>query len=499
MNENSKAIGLNMQAVAEIVKEKIADPEGYPKSWDLEENDLETGHSEQTLTYLERSNSQVQPNEEKQEVRQKGQNDVSAVLGWLEIYGFRRLLAAVMGCGAKFMGTSCKGEKKHYFVKRIRCNREICPVCGQLDSELHRRRWQRAWPRLMWVENLGYVTLTLPVEYREQLFNKEKFKALFRAAWETVDEVFSGYFETAQGGLVVSHFFGDQGDRFNPHFNVLFSTTGRVSEGVLDRLREVWRRKFFEVIGEDILEGEKTFVVYYEYSSDSKHFERAVEKARGKGDDPPSREQVNFGMKVHWLKYILRPTLTFSRFGRLGDELALRIAILLYSGRRFCNVHWYGDLRNSYYRTFFIERDIRPPVFEQIDNSRQTFLCTSAECAERWGAPVESDNYRCPECGGWCKLRSVCPVCGELMEGFYVHSHSSEKVDESKSHWVFENENVEKTEIWLKDPQGEIVKFVEVGKGTGYYAELQTFKDLMQTQDIDVDSRILLGIKTGVD
>ena len=126
-------------------------------------------------------------------------------------------------CGTNCIRGSC--EHGHDYLKTLYCGREWCPVCGEDDSSVHKRRWARWLPRATQCEQLGYWVITFPIHYRTRLAKK---KGLQRA-YDTAIDVLAGKRTGRRGrvggffsrGLTRWHWFGDTPGVFNPHLNVL--------------------------------------------------------------------------------------------------------------------------------------------------------------------------------------------------------------------------------------------------------------------------------------
>lgn len=240
---------------------------------------------------------------------------------WLIDNGYWDYFGALAKCGRHYV--EVEDENGHKFLKRIFCGREFCPVCGEEGSDAHDRRYERIFGRLMWSEVLGYVVLTIPDYLRDRFRDVEMLKALHKAGWRVVQQVLN-----PDGALTVLHLFGDQGDNFNPHLNVVFPIEeGWQSKGSLNDLRRQWRLALEKLLSVTIPE-DKENANYHYRDSEAK--------------------------KMHTLKYVSRPVCGFDRFMRLDDEL--RKFLLGLNG--FHNFRWYGRLSNSTYKKYFEEEGI---------------------------------------------------------------------------------------------------------------------------------------------
>jgi len=184
-------------------------------------------------------------------------------------------------CPGHFLIGSC--ENGHRFAKEILCHREWCPTCGQKWSEAHQRKFSRWLLKVQQMRQLGYFVIEWPLASRFQL----RSKAALEDAGKMVKQVLSGEWEIERRrqrgerisrqrdgdirawwfprGLRRWHFFGDlvkelgegmkslawvdeasesssngQGDRYNPHVNVLVPY-GFITRGKFRRIKRALR------------------------------------------------------------------------------------------------------------------------------------------------------------------------------------------------------------------------------------------------------------------
>lgn len=105
------------------------------------------------------------------------------------------------GCTRKFIPGQC--ESGHKFVKSIYCGKEYCPVCGQIDSDIHQRRKARWYSKVHSLKKVGYLVITIPYEARES-FKDVKVLSDFRTFLKRKLQRL-GY----NKGLSRWHWFGD--------------------------------------------------------------------------------------------------------------------------------------------------------------------------------------------------------------------------------------------------------------------------------------------------
>ncbi len=184
-------------------------------------------------------------------------------------------------CPGYFLIGSC--ENGHRFSKEIYCGREWCPTCGEKWSVAHQRKFSRWLPKVEQMEQLGYFVIEWPLARR----SRNRSKAALEDAGKMVKQVLSGEWEIERRrqrgerisrqrdgdirawwfpeGLRRWHFFGDlvkelgegmksltwvdkasesspggQGDRYNPHINVLVSY-GFITRGKFRRIKRALR------------------------------------------------------------------------------------------------------------------------------------------------------------------------------------------------------------------------------------------------------------------
>jgi len=184
-------------------------------------------------------------------------------------------------CCSGFMGFECKTCGK-VFYKALLCGREWCPECGSDGSWVHRRRMASWWDKMMQMNSVGYLVVTMPEELQKHILsdtvqNAKNILQDIRRYW--IRKLKFEYNDFR--GLCRYHWVGDDGSKWYPHLNFLLDL-GWVDDGVLDR----WRSDYLRWIESkyDLTIKAKTTVIWYNYAGST-------------------------GQKVHWLKYITRSTL----------------------------------------------------------------------------------------------------------------------------------------------------------------------------------------------
>jgi hypothetical protein len=199
-------------------------------------------------------------------------------------------------CTPNYIASTC--TEGHVFYRPIYCGREYCPFCGAPESPTHRRRYSRAWDRIInQIGDLGYLVVTIPKQAGE-LYYDAKFLKSVRKYWTRKLQRES----IASRGLNKWHWQGDIGPRWFPHLNFLFEGNW-IAKTVLIRLRHeytLWLKKKWNIKGFDSAD------IFYEYKKTDAE-------------------------KVHVLKYVMRPT--WHHYTPLRDEVFSSIR----------GTTWFGD------------------------------------------------------------------------------------------------------------------------------------------------------------
>lgn len=132
-------------------------------------------------------------------------------------------------CGGWCSVGSC--ESGHGFGRVLRCGREWCGVCGEKDSDAHKRRWSRWLPKVRQLRRMGYLVVTFPLEIRAGLRTKPELSAMASHVTAILKEL--GFAR----GLRRWHWFGDESIEFNPHLNFLLDSA-HISERQLKGIKE---------------------------------------------------------------------------------------------------------------------------------------------------------------------------------------------------------------------------------------------------------------------
>ncbi len=194
----------------------------------------------------------------------------------------------IEACKGGYVWGECE-DFHHKHAKIIYCGKEWCPRCGQKDSDTHKRRVARWWHKVEQMETVGYLVVTLPEQVREYFKEVENLKD-FRRYW--IQKLKREGFER---GLSRWHWAGEKTEEmhhednqgWHPHLNFLLEA-GYIKKEVLTKWKEEFRTWLNTRYGFDV----PVVDIWYQYTTKT-------------------------GKKIHWLKYVTRPTLTW-----FDEELA---------------------------------------------------------------------------------------------------------------------------------------------------------------------------------
>ena len=273
---------------------------------------------------------------------------------------FRKIIQALETCGKNFVHLETfENEIK---LSRIHCNNEFCPICGQQNSGLARKRSGRALDRLIWAPILGYMVFTLPDEISKNRPDREVLKRLSKAAWEISKKFFD-----PSGGMVRTHFMGETPGKFHIHFNVLFprqTNTGEVPLETLHNIRSEWTT----VINKEFKADYKMTNIYYKFA-------------------------IETGRQIHKIKYVLRPVVTPDKFITLSDDDREYVISL----KGWHNTRWFGKLANSQYKKYFKEIDIElAPDYEAvapISGEKYCYMGIISKANVGTGSFIDTDGH----------------------------------------------------------------------------------------------------------
>lgn len=134
-------------------------------------------------------------------------------------------------------------DNGHRIVKMIACGKEWCPVCNQIGSIAHNRRYVRWLTKIMQFKKMRYIVFTIPEDLRPQYRTKAALTKLGRQAQELLKSL--GY----SRGLRRWHWFGDRSHKWHPHLNVLVEG-GYMPAEMLAAIKCGWSK----ILGTDIVD-----------------------------------------------------------------------------------------------------------------------------------------------------------------------------------------------------------------------------------------------------
>jgi len=273
------------------------------------------------------------------------------LIDWLDQNGHKNTAESVRTCGHKWTHSICSFG--HHKYARTHCKQDFCPTCGKTWSATHKKRVMRAMDRLLWAPVLGYMVFTLPKEVSENMPAKDTLSKLERKTWQLVKANFS-----TPGGMARTHFMGEQPGVLHIHINVLFPITGtdgtgKVPQATLDNIRQHWTTFVNNLFGLEC----KATNVFYKF---------AFQEWR----------------KIHNIKYVLRPIVTFKKFLSLAYKD--RHGVLSLKG--WHNTRWYGELCNSRHKKYLMSKGINPTAHQDAD--------------------IHTTN-KCPVCGTLYRFKEV--------------------------------------------------------------------------------------------
>ncbi|MBT9166318.1 MAG: hypothetical protein DDT25_01002 [Chloroflexi bacterium] len=150
-------------------------------------------------------------------------------------------------CAKWFSVGEC--ENCHRFAKVHLCGKEWCPVCGAIGSWIHNRRFARWLMKAQRMRYMGYFVIEWPVASRHKLHSKQTMSDMGKLVKWAFHQLFC-----YDRGLRRWHFFGERGDKFNPHLNVLVESAW-LEEEHLEAIKEYLR----------LFLGEPDLIVNYSY------------------------------------------------------------------------------------------------------------------------------------------------------------------------------------------------------------------------------------------
>ncbi|GAI60475.1 unnamed protein product, partial [marine sediment metagenome] len=160
-------------------------------------------------------------------------------------------------------------ENGNRIAKRIVCGREWCENCRDIS---HRRRIARVLPRLFQIDEMGYLVITFPLKVRWLMRDPQVLALIGKKVRRLLRK--RGYRKV----YTRWHFFGEHGEKYHPHLNVLCDG-GYLTPEELASLKDLICRKLLSPTMRKI--GGSKMVIHYDYTQEAKR-------------------------KVHWIKYVTK-------------------------------------------------------------------------------------------------------------------------------------------------------------------------------------------------
>lgn len=227
-----------------------------------------------------------------------------------------------------------------YYLKKIDCRKQWCPVCGGKNGVVHKSRKHSIFERVD-VEkyNLRQFVFTTPEKLWSYFMDKLHLSSLIRWAKQIIEKYFGepvydarGHvkkYRLVKGAIEYLHAFGDELGVFKPHVNVhIFEEKSeklKLDKGLLDMIKKEWLKKMRQV--EATIE---TVDVHYSFA-------------------------VRIKKKMHALKYMSRPW-SADDYNAVEDERLKSLLVLDLKGFQY--MRFWGGMANSKYKDEMNHKDI---------------------------------------------------------------------------------------------------------------------------------------------
>jgi len=157
--------------------------------------------------------------------------------------GVKNLVETIRAyCGKYALVHYC--DAGHRIGKRIYCQSEFCPICGEPHSQAHNRRASRLVPYVLSFDSVGYFVFTLPGEVRDIFLSSKKYKSKIQRGIKKILKKFQINYYVARW-----HWFGDPQDNdektkdmiFHPHLNIL-ADGSYIKKDDIEKIRLLYTR-----------------------------------------------------------------------------------------------------------------------------------------------------------------------------------------------------------------------------------------------------------------
>jgi len=148
-----------------------------------------------------------------------------------------------------------QGQEYHY-RKAILCEKEWCPECGRKNSRFHKRKIARWFKKVMSMDSMGYLVITIPEAVRF-VFQNQKALDDLRTYWKR-KLIRSGY----KKGLCRYHWAGDKHPKkWHPHLNILID-----AKWINEEIIENWKKDYRKWLEDYVRESIPVVDIYYHYT-----------------------------------------------------------------------------------------------------------------------------------------------------------------------------------------------------------------------------------------
>ena len=152
-------------------------------------NNLSAGATTQQRSVFEKNRDSSQPEFENRYQRNKAFLDFTLQQG------------VTLSCLAGYIRGGC--SEGHSYLKSVFCGREYCPNCGEDGSLIHQRKIARWMPKVMQMDKMAYLVLTIPSELMHHYRDVENLRKFRLSVKNKLLKM--GYTR----GLMRWHWFGD--------------------------------------------------------------------------------------------------------------------------------------------------------------------------------------------------------------------------------------------------------------------------------------------------
>lgn len=211
-------------------------------------------------------------------------------------------------CAGGFLTGQC--ESGHSFARLMLCNKEWCPDCGKKNSYAHKQRVARWYDKVMKMESVGYLVVTIPEQLRNVFKNQKRLRE-FRTYFKR-KLIREGY----KRGLCRYHWAGDcEHCRGKENKGCLICENTGMKQEFAPHLNFLIEGKFIEP--SDLERWRNDLADYF-----NKNFNYIL-----KGEKVSGNLHYNYGTtknyRIHKLKYVTRATWRHNDYYKHSEILKL--------------------------------------------------------------------------------------------------------------------------------------------------------------------------------